>query len=369
MVAAPSSLDPTPWAADSLAYAFSPLTEHTWSMTARELVWGDGGTFTMDAWDVTVDIDARRIPIAIATFKVPAAQAEAHPTAFNPVMATFITLNAGWKRTSGPDLHPVFVGGLVSMETSNGITTCRAVSMDGIMGAYSNYAVPYNATSVAQVVAAWSGYMVVNSITLTTEGALPTPTAGQLAAFRGMTTGNPGDGMTALNQMATALGCWIRGSTRYPTWLTLSARYDSGTALDLNSILDPETITITSSLDGFARSVTLTAVWNEGKLKKQSSNYYYGGGPVGFEQTGAAAVEIDYKPAGGVLSDTDPIGQAYASAYGSRTWTATATGRALWWLQPRQIVTIGTRTGQLETINLDVDAGTATYTIRPTSAY
>lgn len=367
MTAAPAATDPTPWAADSLTYAQSPLTKHAWSLTAVELISG-AGPFAFDAWGVTVDIDARRIPLAIATFKVPTAQVDATAGAFDPAQATFITLNAGWQRDSGPDLHPVFAGGLLSMESENGVTTCRAVTMDGILGKAGPYTVSSGYTSVAQVVTDFSHIMVINTISLTTEGVLPTPTAGQLAAFRSMSLGTNAGQMEALAQMALSLGCWIRGSLRTSTWLTLSARYDSGTAIDLTGIVGPAKI-ITGD-DDYARGVSLTAVWNDGATAKQAQAYFgYASSPLGFEQSAAAEVTANYRPPGGVLSASDPVGQAYAAAYGTRRWRATATGRALWWLAPRQVATFGGKTGQLDAIVLNVDAGTATYTIRPTSAY
>lgn len=369
MPAAPSSLDPSPWRADSLTYVQRPITEHVWSLTARELVFGDGGTFSLDAFDITVDIDASRIPIATATFKIPAEQAAAHASAFDPAQATFLTLNAGWKRAGVPDLQPIFAGGLTAMETSGGVTSCRAESMDGILGARGAYTVPAAYTRVAQVVTDFSNSMVINAITLTTEGTLPTPTAGQLAAFRGITVPSNGNQMEALAQMATTLGCWIRGSLRTPTWLTVSARYDTGTPIDLTSMADPAATTIVAA-EGYAPGVVLTAKWVDGKTAKQSQAYYRGqSAPVGFEQAVGAAVEINYKPAGGELADTDPIGMAYANAYANRRWRATTTTRAIWWLQPRQLATFAGKTGQIDALTYDVDGGHMTLTIRPTSAY
>lgn len=368
MPAAPSSLNPSPWRADSLAYIQQPLTEHAWSLTARELVSG-GSAFDLDAWDITVDIDASRIPIAVATFKVPASQVAAHSTEFDPAQATFLTLRAGWKRDGVPDLQPIFVGGLTSMETTGDVTTCRAESMDGILGSRGTYSVPVSYTRVDQVVTDFSNSMVINTISLTTEGTLPTPTGGQLAAFRAIAVPENGSQMEALSQMALNLGCWIRGSLRTPTWLTVSARYDSGTTIDLTSMADPAATKIATD-STYAPGVLLTAKWIDGKTSKQSQNVYRGAAaPVGFEQAAYAPVEITYKPAGGVLSDTDPIGLAYGNAYANRRWRATTATRAIWWLQPRQLATFAGKTGQIDAIVFDVDGGHMTITTRPTSAY
>lgn len=371
MAAAPNANTPTPWASDSLTHAGGTVVEPSWSMTATSEQ--GGGTFTLDPWDVTVDIDARRIPIATASFKLSASQVNTYAAYVRAGASTRITLNAGWDRAGVPDVHPVFYGTLTDKDAANGVVVCAAATFDQLLTApwATSYDVDNSYTTFVQAFNAirydWSPIQIPS---VDVVGTLPTPSAGQLSGFRSLIIGGGNSWIDGLVAMANSLGCWLRGSLTGPGWLTLSARYDSGTALDVAPFLDPTSVHVIESLDEWAPVVMLTAKWVEAGVEKTATNSYLGvatddvfGGPA------AKEVTVNYRPPGGVLSATDPLGVLYAAAYANRRWQATGSGRALWWLQPRQVVTFGGKTGQIEAIRYGVDAGTMTLTIRPTSAY
>jgi len=377
MVNAPSSLDPSPWLADSLQLLQTGIPEPAWTMTGQPYQWdageGFGALFDLHPWDIVVDIDARRVPIGTARFKLPASEVAAHPYSMIGGASTIITLKAGWKR--GPDnVQPIFRGWITDIEVVAGVATCSAVTMDQAMASarLGSYEVPDTYTTLAQVMTNlapnWS--VTITPPALDIIGTLPTPTAGQLAGFRALNLGG-GSWYDGLSAAALSLGQWLRGSLTGPGWLTLSARYDGGTTLDLNPFLDADSIATTTSLDDFAAGVNLNVTWGEAPNQKTATNFYLGVATDGLAFSAGAVkdISLNYRPPGGVLSNTDPIGTAFAQAYAARRWRRRGTGRAVWWLQPRGIVTIGDKTGQIDALNFNVDAGEMTVTIRPTSAY
>lgn len=382
MVDAPSSLDPSPWLADSLQLLQTSIPEPAWTMKAVSQIFGESAAgVDLHPWGITLDIDARRVPIAIARFKLPASDLDlVDAGGIKPVYAgasTIVTLKVGWKRSGSADVQTVFRGWITEITVENGVASCVAQTMDSVLDskALSTYEVPDTYTTVAQVfsdvTSNWG--VILSPWTTNVIGALPTPTSGQLAGFRSLNLGG-GSYYDGLSAAALALGQWLRGSLVGPGWLDLSARYDGGAALNLDPFVDADSILTRHSIDDFATSIVLTAVWGEGTNQKSSklgfgTSQGWSSVTYGFEAGIIKEITANYRPPGGVLASNDPIGNAYAQAYGSRVWRHQATGRAVWWLRPRSIVSFGGKTGQVDALNFDVDAGTMTVAIRPTSAY
>lgn len=378
-----------PWDASSVDLVTQQVVEHIWKLEFPTL---DLSRSTVPAWDITVSLDGSRNPYGTATFKAPASYmaevVDGAGTVFSKLVPKDlppVRIWAGWRHVIDgvptDDLQILFSGFITSrrflIEEGQGYVQFEAATAEAV------YDQPNSRTGTSNVGNLWTslqeacttiaGYATpwYRTPTIVNEsGFLNTPTAGQLTSWRSGTFETDDEVMDLLTSWAQELGQWVRGNVRSslttPSLLVSADPYPYRTAYALPSRVFTK-VERMDDVEQWANILKLTANWTDattGDPKSKKRQYVAAGVTGGTGAVRSKAVTVQLKPPGGTLSSTYPLALSWLRRISDMSEVFyTATGRAIWWLQPRihgmSITDLGLNDapGPLNTVTFQVDEG------------
>ena len=380
------------WDASSLDLISTQVVQHIWKVEFPRLT----NNSVVPAWDISVSLDGGRSPYGTATFKAPvsymAEVADGSGTFFtklNPYYLPCVRIWAGWRHAINgvqtDDLQILFTGFISSrelvLEEGKGYVQFTAESTETKYDypLHRTWAWADTYTTVKQVCdSSWANSNPwYRSATIVEEsGYMNTPTSTQITAGQALQAqigDNVGD---FIRSMANTLGQWARGNIRSannsPEWLISGDPYPYRSYFTLPSGVFTE-IHRKDGLEDWANLLEFTAQWTDsssGELKTKKG-WYAGNGVTGAANTGSTlavrgkSVTALFKPPSGALPTTYAPALAWLRRIQDMSEVFyTATGRAVWWLQPRihglQVSGLGLADvpGPISSINFLVDQGT-----------
>lgn len=360
-----NALDSTPWPWTPAVWSASTAPCHWTLSIANTGGWAAGGTtappwLTTTAWDIVLDLDATRNPIATLRANLVIDGHDLYDS-FQPEHIRHITISAGWQANQQ---YPLFYGYLTSVTRRDGYYTITARSVDALWAErplFTDYQIPAGATSMASLtLPGWLDDMRF------ANWSPDTPTGSQLAEFRAQ-KGAEGDSIDDFARTAAAcLGVTLRAIHRTlvphggPQYHALGP-VTSRTRLTLTDI---ENLEETKDTDTVTVYVLATATWTDAGTSKTETLMVTPDGGVWQDWQTPKPVTLRTRPAPGGLYDSRRVFQQFLRPTGTPRYTFTA--RALWWLAPDHGLTIPTPTGpanvNIERIQYHVDAGTMTIT-------
>lgn len=381
------------WHPSSVDLITEQVVEHIWRVEFPTLTGGD-----VPAWDIEVDLDGGRSPYGEARFKTPTAYiaetVDGDGTIFTklvPKMSPPVRIWAGWRHVVDghlvDDLQILFAGFITArrLRLVNGQSYVEFAAQttearfDYPLHRAWEFADSY--TRVKQVVeSSWSNSnpWYRSAYIIEEAGWMNTPTSAQLSAARAMAAAAGDNAGDFIRAMAAQLGQWVRGNVRStttdPEWLISADPYPYREILTLPAQVFTEIDRI-DDVDDWANLLQLSATWTSSGDPVTKKQTYVGAGVAGAANTGSPlivrskAVTIEQKPTGGTLGTDNPLGLAWLRRVQDMSEVAyTATGRAIWWLQPRihgiAITGLGLSdaAGPLDRLVYRVDEGTMTAT-------
>lgn len=359
-----NATEPGPWVGAYPRAITDQVVQHHW----RAEYTANGG-FTWPAlttcWDITVDLDLFRSPVAVLRAKA---------TNLGPV-GSWVRLYCGWT-IDGVTTEGVVFFGMVTerhrVRPHGGPTDAwiefEAHSAEACWDFPSNasHGISNSYTRVAQTQLGNVTWQAPNTLRVWEHPDLNIPTSPQLTAFRAMSI-SPGDNVdTFVRSMADSLGQRIAGDYRrryagaeLAAYAVTPREPASNTALNLAGRVTDwrESVTI----DRLATAVDITAQWLSGGNQQQSRRIY---GGAGSDFTRQRSITVPMRPTGGSLEANDPTALAYMSSIASYPRRSTFTTRAIWWLDLLMHVVANNAEGGRPIIALtfDVDPGLMTIT-------
>lgn len=364
---------------------------------------------TVPAWDVVVSLDGGRSPYGTATFSAPADYISPTPVsgyiplqALHPYIGAPVRISAGYQRTAGPDLQPLFVGIITArrLRTSGDGTrfvelTCESVETLFSFPSNRNGNVGNTWTSIKEACDVINAYATpwFRAVNVAEEaGQMNTPTSAQLTAWRAWQYQEGDNVMDTLIAWATALGQWVRGNPRdlamsggnvYAGYLLVSAQpdpYRAVTTLPTRMFTDLERV---ESTDQWANILNLSVAWTDPSSKdtKQKRATYTApsvlpGYPNPTGPIRSRDVSMRLYPPSGALPASYPVATQWLKRIGSlqeAKWSGTS--RAMYWLQPRidgvllSDDTLGDAAGAIDSITWRLDEGIQTMTWSADATY
>jgi len=403
----------SPWAADSLTHVRDSVTLAP--LYKVELLpflrWAGGqnpvgvtppaSLATVPAWNVTVTLDGGRSPYGTATFSAPsdyisptAVSGYTPLQALHPYIGAPVRISAGYQRTAGPDLQPLFAGIITGrrLRTAGDGTrfvefTCETVENLFDFPSNRNGNVGNAWTSLKEACDTINAYATpwFRAVNIAEEsGQMNTPTSAQLTAWRAWQYQEGDNVMDTLIAWATALGQWVRGNPRAfnlsagavsSAQLLVSANpdpYRAATSLPSSMFTDLDR---TESTDQWANILNLSVAWTDPSSKdtKQKRATYTATSvnpgypnPTGPIRARDVTMRL-YPPSGALPASNYPPATEWLKRIGARQeakWSGTS--RAMYWLQPRidgVLLTdngLGDAAGAIDTITWRLDDGTQT---------
>jgi hypothetical protein len=381
MTAAPSAINPSPWPADAYTRLHDPMLAITYAATL--------GGAAIPLWNIRLTISETSSPTA--TLEADTTAAALAGLGGVEDAFTMLSITTGYAAQAQAR---IFHGPLTSAEIrSDGTGRITAASADFVLDRFpanpATYTVPAADTKLADVITdlnyattpwAWYG----GRIRAIASGTLTNPSS--YTAFRQQQLQSTDTTLDFLIACANALGQWLRGDQRgrassgflyagvgsdQPSagvWdvskLILSDRWDSGTPIDLTAIT--ESWTRRQSADDYASLLAITARYKAGGTEVTKTARY---GSYILTPPITRSIDVAYRAGAAFTAGTDPVAQAWVNSYAARSWTLTATCRAVWWLEPGHQATVAGTTGTVTAVTFNVDQGTMTVTLRPTTTW
>lgn len=351
--------NPGPWTGAYPAAVTDQVVQHHWQLETSS---NGGVTWNpVDSWDLTVDLDITRSPIAILRGKANGM----------PLVGKWVRLDVGWTIAGVTTEGTLFFGMVTARDAvhphggpiadwfefqAESAETCWDFPANASHGISSTY------TRIAQTQLVNVTWQAPNTLRVWEHIDLNSPTTAQLTAFRAMEI-SPGDNVDRfIHAMAEALGQRIAGDyrRRYPgselaAYAVTPRLADTFVALNLAGRTTD--LRRSAAIDRQATAVDITAQWISAGDNKQSRRVY---GGAGTDFTRQRSFTINMKPTGGSLGANDPTALAllYSNAelYPHRV---TFTARALWWLDPGMHVIPHSAAGPspIIAITYDIDGG------------
>lgn len=380
-----------PWHASSEDLITEQVVQHVWMVEFPDL---DVSRSTVPAWDITVTLDGFRSPYGTATFKAPASYmaevTDGSGTVFTklvPKSLAPVRIWAGWRHTidgvpNTDDLQILFSGFVTArrflVEEGQGYVQFDAATAEVVYDQPNSRTVTSNVgntwTSLDDACTTIAGYATPWYRTPQIEeesGFMNTPSAGQLSSWRAGTFEPDDDVMDLLTSWAQELGQWVRGnvrsSTTTPTLLVSGDPYPYRTAYAVPSRVFNRVERL-DDVEQWANILKLTVEWVDvttGDPKSRKRQYAAAGVVGGTGAVRSKAVTVQLKPPGGTLSATYPLALSWLRRISDMAEVYyNATGRAIWWLQPRihglSITDLGLADapGPISSVTFQVDEGT-----------
>lgn len=383
MTAAPSAISPSPWPAAAYTGLFAPALATSFACTY--------GGAAIRLWNVRLGIDETGSPTGrlSASYSPSEAGYLLSASVRNPLQMLEVTTGYGDQAKAR-----IFYGTITTLESDMfGGGTLEAVSAEYLLDTFPASATTYTVGSgetafkdpMTDIYDSHTYYGA--PLRVLQIGSLTNPSS--YTAFRQQSLQATDTLLDFLIATANSLGQWLRGDQRgrantgflwggvgFPpassgAWdvskLILSDRWDSGTAIDLTPITTKWVYR--ESTDDYADQLTITARYKSGGSEVTKTAKYSGAGASIVTPPLTRSIDVQYRPGTAFTAGTDRTAQRWADSYSFRRWTLTANCRAAWWLEPGHQATIAGHTGTITKLEFQIDAGTMTVTLRPTTTW